>query len=247
MRTRASPQLAASELAATTSVSASTVASEQPRQSSAASKQPMQTPLLGQQARSDQPSVNAVVHPHTDGGVADVGRPSASDEAPLMLIVESLIPVRGHAIEISPSARVSALKAQYAEILAFEREGNLTSRGQSAVASTHSAEYELHVRLVLDGVELLDDSLLSEYSLRHGSRLVAMGHRTRTGLVPRMLRTVWRWWPLCALVVAVGLLLAEATMTRALCSVPLPGRVAMIVLTRCPAPHSLRYDAPIAS
>ena len=148
------------------------------------------------------------------------------DEEPqvpqLLLIVESLIPVRGHAIEIGTTETIRELKARYAQKLWEEARAR---NAQSARPGTRRVsigpgivmdgitekEYELRIRLVHDGAELADIARIEECGLNEGSRIVAMDRRQRKGFVPKVLRLLSHWWPMLGL----GLLVSASKCHRA--------------------------------
>lgn len=140
-----------------------------------------------------------------------------------MLIVELLIPVTGHAIAIAPTEPVRALKAAVRAAMAAAADGGRASTAVVVKPAASEPGFEHELRLVHDGVELSDDgATLSSCGLVHGSRLVAIDRRTRRGLVPRLLRLLWRWLPLCTLAILLTLLLVEATRASAgTCAPPL--------------------------
>jgi len=148
------------------------------------------------------------------------GEPSAIDDPPpLLIIVESLNPARGHAIEIGASETIGALKARYAQVFWSARYAQvLWGRAEAAGPAERLApnmsereEYELLVRLVHDGAELPDDARLKECGLATGSRVIAMDLRQRKGVAAQIGRQMGRWWPLLLAILLLLLLVGEAS------------------------------------
>ena len=216
----------------------------------------MEKPLLGSSAeRSDdsgtQPSLSASGPSSSSGGPSQQPvppSPAASTRQspprgsqqftavdvpdPIMVIVESLIPVRGHAIEINPSETISVLKARYAQKLWDEaskrdarpsRPGALQPAGPAVITpGMTEQEYELHIRLVCDGAELGDNTRIEELGLTQGTRIVALDRRQRRGFVPKVMRFLHHWWPLLIIVLLMIVLIIEASGTaQQLCNRPL--------------------------
>ena len=148
------------------------------------------------------------------------GEPSAIDDPPpLLIIVESLNPARGHAIEIGASETIGALKARYAQVFWSARYAQvLWGRAEAAGPAERLApnmsereEYELLIRLVHDGAELPDDARLKECGLATGSRVIAMDLRQRKGFAAQIGRQMGRWWPLLLAILLLLLLVGEAS------------------------------------
>ena len=148
------------------------------------------------------------------------GEPSAIDDPPpLLIIVESLNPARGHAIEIGASETIGALKARYAQVFWSARYAQvLWGRAEAAGPAERLApnmsereEYELLVRLVHDGAEMPDDARLNECGLATGSRVIAMDLRQRKGVAAQIGRQMGRWWPLVLAILLLLLLVGEAS------------------------------------
>ena len=148
------------------------------------------------------------------------GEPSAIDDTPpLLIIVESLNPARGHAIEIGASETISALKARYAQVFWSARYAQvLWGRAEAAGPAERLApnmsereEYELLIRLVHDGAELPDDARLKECGLTTGSRVIALDLRQRKGVAAQIGRQIGRWWPLLLASLLLLLLVGEAS------------------------------------
>ena len=124
--------------------------------------------------------------------------------------MESLSPLRGHAVEVNVlKDTVGKLKALYVARRADEAAARTGARSPSAGADMTPPGYEMRVRLIRDGVELVDGVSLASAGIADGSRLVALEVRERAGLLWRTLRALGRWWPLLfccwiALTIVVG-------------------------------------------
>lgn len=161
-------------------------------------------------------------HPTRESRDSQLGDEATPEPAapPLLLIVESLIPVRGHAIEIAALETISNLKARYAQMLwreasahaALPVSSRATVAGPGAILpGMTEQEYELHIRLVLDGVELADEARIEDCGLTNGMRVIAMDRHQRRGRAWKLLRYAYHWWPALVVALIVGVLVVEGT------------------------------------
>ena len=170
---------------------------------------------------------------------ADLAPDDGDDEeaaaaASFSVIIESLVPVRGHVLEASAAETVLSLKQRYLALLRTEAraleaaEAARPSAGGAAAAGGASAApalrsrpsfandgrvdegYELSVSLILDGYELVDARTLASYAVVDGARICVVSRRSRSGVGWRLLNEVWRWWPLLSGLALISVLYAEA-------------------------------------
>ena len=165
------------------------------------------TPTSGTTSSAESPA--AARPPVDEKPLLDASRPR-SDSSTITVIVESLSPLRGHAVEVNGlKDTVGKLKALYVARRADEAAARTGARSPSAGADITPPGYEMRVRLIRDGVELVDGVSLASAGIADGSRLVALEVRERAGLLWRGLRALGRWWPLLfccwiALTIVVG-------------------------------------------
>ena len=145
-------------------------------------------------------------------------RPLASD--PLMLTIESLVPVRGHVVNATRGDTVAHLKQVYLDRLlqdSYDRALAAAASGapptrRSSFRSEGGVSFATHVRLIFDGHELADETLLGAIAgLTEGSRLVAIAQKEKRGLCSTLVRSLVRWWPLIAVVVLATAFILEVT------------------------------------
>ena len=159
---------------------------------------------------------------------ADLAPDDGDDEeaaaASFSVIIESLVPVRGHVLEASAAETVLSLKQRYLALLRTEAraleaaEAARPSAGAPALRSRPSFAndgrvdegYELSVSLILDGYELVDARTLASYAVADGARICVVSRRSRSGVGWRLLNEVWRWWPLLGGLALISVLYAEA-------------------------------------
>ena len=169
---------------------------------------------------------------------ADLAPDDGDDEeaaaaASFSVIIESLVPVRGHVLEASAAETVLSLKQRYLALLRTEAraleaaEAARPSAGGAAAAGAAGAPalrsrpsfandgrvdegYELSVSLILDGYELVDARTLESYAVADGARICVVSRRSRSGVGWRLLNEVWRWWPLLGGLALISVLYAEA-------------------------------------
>ena len=156
----------------------------------------------------------------------------AGAAASFSVIIESLVPVRGHVLEASAAETVLSLKQRYLALLRTEAralEAAEASRPSAAAAGAGAAGapalrsrpsfandgrvdegYELSVSLILDGYELVDARTLASYAVVDGARICVVSRRSRSGVGWRLLNEVWRWWPLLGGLALISVLYAEA-------------------------------------
>lgn len=185
----------------------------------------MSAPLLAETpTRSDSDTRASRSDTQQPPGAASEEELDSNPGVQMLVVVESLIPVRGYAIEIGKSATVAELKTRYLEMIHKEAEGRAAvANDPSRIEEQGTSDYDLHVRLVFDGIELHDDTKLEAYTLSDGSRIVAMNRRHEPrGIAVRGLWMLMRWWPFWLAVLAIGILLGALMVgTAATCDRPL--------------------------
>ena len=189
------------------------------------------SPLLASRAaRSDDPTP---AHQQT----------ATPSPQPITVIVEQLVPLRGHALQMDANDTVRALRGRFAAALATA-EG--ASNGVHVVypraatdveqGSTPMAQKAVEWRLVYDGVDLKDDdvTLGSLKGLCDGGRIVAISTKLPRDARERALFFVRAWWPLLLGLVCLAILLGVALGDGGSCDRPLRAFAIVGVLVLIP-------------
>ena len=142
-----------------------------------------------------------------------------SDGPSITVMVESLAPARGYAMEVAPSLTVAALKERYLALTRREleqREDGAAARGRmlSALEDGCACPFQTVLRLILDGVELEDGATLERSGVEHSSRLCVVSLRSRVGCW-RLVACASHWWPLGLAVLLWSALYAAALLAPA--------------------------------
>ena len=129
-----------------------------------------------------------------------------SDGPSITVMVESLAPARGYAIEVTPSLTVAELKERY---LALTRRELEQLEQLEAGSGGCACPFQTALRLILDGVELEDGATLESCGVVSSSRLCVVSLRSRAGCW-RLVACASHWWPLGLAVLLWGALYAAA-------------------------------------
>ena len=151
----------------------------------------------------------------------------------ITVIIESLAPARGYAIEVAPSLTVLALKERY---LALTRREPEQLEQLEAGSGGCACPFQTVLRLILDGVELEDSATLESCGAVSGSRLCVVRLRSRAGCW-RLVACASHWWPLGLAVLLWGALYAEALLAPGASNADTSGctlRLRMLLLTGAP-------------
>ena len=125
-----------------------------------------------------------------------------SSSSGMTVLIESLSPARGDALDVAPWLTVAELKQRY---LALQRESALESGGLTCFCPLTTS-----LRLIIDGVELEDEQTLESCGVPPGARLCVVSLRSRRGCY-RAAAFVGHWWPLGLVLLLWGALYAEAS------------------------------------
>ena len=126
-------------------------------------------------------------------------------DGPMMVCIESLVPVRGTVLQVQPSDTVGGLKALYAARLAHEA----ASSTAAPMPGASEPGYAQSMRLFHEGVELADSTPLGPLGDDlHLCALRVAGERAGAG------RLCARWLPLWLGSLAVAALYSEAFALR---------------------------------
>lgn len=128
-----------------------------------------------------------------------------SDGPSITVMIESLAPARGYAIEVAPSLTVAALKERYLALTRRELEQLELEAGSGGCA----CPFQTVLRLIHDGVELEDSATLESCGVVSSSRLLVVTLRSRAGCW-RLVACASHWWPLGLAVLLWGALYAAA-------------------------------------
>ena len=154
-----------------------------------------------------------------------------SDGPSITVMIESLAPARGYAVEVAPSLTVAALKERY---LALTRRELEQLEQLEAGSGGCACPFQTVLRLILDGVELEDSATLESCGVTSSSRLCVVTLHSRVGCW-RLVACASHWWPLGLAVLLWGALYAAALLAPC-CSPRKPER-----LGRCSRPSGLGF------
>ena len=165
--------------------------------------------------------------------VPTIERSDGPSDGPITVIIESLAPARGYAIEVAPSLTVLALKERY---LALTRREPEQLEQLEAGSGGCACPFQTVLRLILDGVELEDSATLESCGAVSGSRLCVVRLRSRAGCW-RLVACASHWWPLGLAVLLCGALYAEALLAPGASDADTSGcalRLRVLLLTGAP-------------